>query len=103
MIRISFITLADGREYKINAAPGQSLMEAAVAHKIPGIIGECGGVCACATCHIYLDKADMGRVAAMGPVEEDILSLLDNVRPTSRLACQIPIMEQLDGLKVYIP
>jgi len=103
MVQITFISRAGGRSYKINAAPGQSLMEAAVAHKIPGIIGECGGVCACATCHVYLDEAAQKLVSPMGMIEEDMLSLIGKVTPDSRLACQIPITEQLDGIKIYIP
>lgn len=103
MLAIHFIRKRDGKRYDARALPGQSLMEAALAHNIPGILGECGGVCACGTCHIYLDETAAKSVPPMNMHEEDMLSLLDKAQAFSRLACQIILTEEMDGMCVYLP
>lgn len=78
-------------------------MEAAVKHNVPGIDAECGGACACATCHVYVDEAWQAAVGDPAPMEEDMLDYASDVRPSSRLSCQIRITPALDGLILHTP
>jgi 2Fe-2S ferredoxin len=102
MTLITFVA-HDGVETDINVAPGASVMEAAVQNGVSGIIGECGGVCACATCHVYFDPEAFARVGAPGETEAGMLEFSAGPRPTSRLSCQIKVTEALDGLVVHMP
>ena len=100
--RIVFIT-ADGTEHPVQATSGQTLMQCAQENLVPGILGDCGGCCSCATCHGYVDPAWISRV---GPATEDERLLLDgglDVRPNSRLTCQVFVAPELDGLVVHLP
>jgi ferredoxin, 2Fe-2S len=103
MTQITYIE-PTGREVTVDVAEGWSLMQAAVAHGVDGIVGECGGSCACATCHCYVDEARMGDLP---PPEEGELAMLDCVvaerRATSRLACQIKAGPGMEGLRVVLP
>lgn len=103
MPTVSFIQ-ADGARSDITIADGTTLMLAATAHGIPGLIGECGGNAMCATCHVYIDGAWASRLR---PPRDDEDALLDDTaderRPTSRLSCQITITSDLDGLVVHLP
>jgi len=92
-----------GHETKVEAENGSTVMEAAIRNAIPGIVAECGGACACATCHVYVDEAFMAVVGEPEPMEEDMLDFAFDVRPTSRLSCQIKIRDNLDGLIVTTP
>jgi 2Fe-2S ferredoxin len=78
-------------------------MEAAVRNAIPGIEAECGGACACATCHVYVDASWQDRLPPPQSMEEDMLDFAYDVRPTSRLSCQIRIRPDLEGLVVTTP
>ena len=78
-------------------------MEAAVKNSVPGIDADCGGACACATCHVYVDAAWTDKVGERGNLEESMLGFADTAEPTSRLACQIKLTDQLDGLVVRLP
>lgn len=78
-------------------------MEAAKKNDIPGIEAECGGACACATCHVYVDEAWTGKVGKAEEMEEDMLDFAFDVRPESRLCCQIKVSDELDGLVVKVP
>ena len=102
MPRITYIEHS-GVEHLVDAKPGLSLMEAAVKNSIPGIDADCGGACACATCHVYVDAAWIDKVGDRGNLEESMLGFADTVEPTSRLACQIKLTDQLDGLVVRLP
>lgn len=102
MPRICFIE-HDGHEHSVEAEPSWSLMESAVRHGIPGIDGDCGGVCACATCHVYIDPAWVSRLGERSETETDMLELAADVEESSRLACQIEITGELDGLVVRMP
>jgi ferredoxin, 2Fe-2S len=82
---------------------GSTVMETAIKNAIPGILAECGGACACATCHVYVDEAFMGLVGDPQPMEEDMLDFAYDVRPNSRLSCQIRVREDFDGLTVTTP
>lgn len=78
-------------------------METAVKAGVKGIVAECGGSCACATCHVYVDEAFSDEVGEAGPLEDDMLDgAAAERRPTSRLSCQIKMRDELDGLKVTI-
>lgn len=102
MAKITFIQ-PDGSQQSVEAKPGQTVMEAARLANIAGIEAECGGACACATCHVYVDEnwtAKTGKAAAM---EEDMLDFAFDVRPQSRLSCQIKVTPELDGLVLRLP
>lgn len=103
MPKITFIT-ADGKEYKVDATSGHSLMQTALENLVPGIDADCGGVAACGTCHVYVDPAWVGAVGPATPgQEEQMLSLTDNAESNSRLCCQVAVADHLDGLVVRIP
>lgn len=102
MARIIFITPDDAR-YEVDAAAGSSAMENAVRNDIPGIDADCGGACACATCHVYVDKAWREATGTPSEMEEDMLDFASELRPGSRLSCQIRMNEALDGLVLRVP
>jgi len=103
MSRIVFV-LATGERRTVDAHDRLSIMVTAIDNDIPGIAGECGGACACATCHVYIDPDDIRRVPAASLME---CEMLDGVaaerRPESRLGCQIAVSNTLDGLTVHVP
>ena len=102
MPKITFID-ATGASHVIDAEVGSTVMETALRNNIPGIEAECGGACACATCHVYVDEAWREKVGGPSPMEEDMLDFGYEVRPSSRLSCQIKVTEELDGLVVSTP
>jgi 2Fe-2S ferredoxin len=103
MPKVVFISL-DGAQRVVDATAGESVMAAAVRNGIPGIIGECGGNCSCATCHVYVGDDFAPAVGGAGDMEDDLLDLgVADRRDTSRLSCQIPVTEDLDGLTVHVP
>lgn len=102
MTKITYIT-HDGKEHSLDAENGTTVMENAVRNSIPGIEAECGGACACATCHIYIDKDWVDVVGKPEAIEEDMLDFAYEMKPESRLSCQVTISDKLDGLVVRIP
>ena len=102
MPRVLYIE-ADGTEHTADAPEGWTVMEGAVKNNIPGIDADCGGACACATCHVYVEPEWVEATGAPAPMEEDMLDFAVDVRPTSRLSCQIKMTAALDGLTVRIP
>ena len=102
MTRVVFIDSA-GNETEVNAENGVSLMEAAFANDIEGIVAECGGACACATCHVWVDDAFMPIVGEPGDLEQSMLEFNEHTRSNSRLSCQIEVSDELEGLKVTTP
>ncbi len=102
MAKITYIEF-DGTEHSVEVKPGLSVMEGAVKNNIPGIVAECGGACACATCHVHVAEQWKERVGDPAPMEEDMLDFAFDVRPTSRLSCQIRVRPELDGLVVHTP
>ena len=80
-----------------------TVMETAIKHNVPGIDADCGGACACATCHVYVDAAFADKVGKPSAMEQSMLDFAENVKETSRLSCQIKIRDDLDGLKVTTP
>ena len=103
MARILFITQRDGKQFSVNEVPGITIMEAALKNDIPGILGECGGACSCATCHVYIDDDWLDRVGEPNIMEEDMLDFAFERTENSRLSCQITLDESLDGIVVHIP
>jgi 2Fe-2S ferredoxin len=102
MPTITFIAF-DGTRHTVEAPVGHSLMQAATANAVPGIDGDCGGQCACATCHVYVGPEWSALTGPRTEAEEDMLNFADDFRATSRLGCQIMITEALDGLEVSMP
>lgn len=102
MAKITYIE-HDGTDHVIDVKPGLTVMEGAVKNNVPGIDADCGGACACATCHVYVDEAWREKVGGPSPMEEDMLDFGYDVRPNSRLSCQIKVTPELDGLVVRMP
>ena len=101
MAKITFI-LNDGTERVVEAEPGMTVMEAAVKNSVPGIAAECGGACACATCHVYVDPEWADKIPPPDAQEDGMLGCVLDRRPTSRLSCQIVLKPALDGLTVEV-
>ena len=102
MPKITYIDVS-GTERSVEAPAGWTVMETAVKNNVPGIDAECGGACACATCHVYVDDAWMQAVGAAQPMETDMLDFASDVQANSRLSCQIKVTPALDGLIVRTP
>jgi len=102
MPKITFIDFG-GTARTVDAVVGSTVMETAIKNGIPGIEAECGGACACATCHVYVEAAWREKTGEPSPMEEDMLEFGYDVRANSRLSCQIKVTEDLDGLVVRTP
>ncbi|MDN2581317.1 2Fe-2S iron-sulfur cluster-binding protein [Aquibium sp. ELW1220] len=102
MTKITYIAF-DGTRFEVNAENGSTVMENAIRNSVPGIEAECGGACACATCHVYVDEAWSALTGEPEAMEEDMLDFAFDVQPTSRLSCQIKVRDELDGLVVRVP
>ena len=102
MTKLTYLTV-DGTRFEVEAENGSTVMENAVRNAVPGIEAECGGACACATCHVYVDEAWTDIVGEPESMEEDMLDFAYDVRPNSRLSCQIKVRSELDGLVVTVP
>ena len=102
MISITYIE-HDGTERSIEARPGSAVMLAAVTNGVPGIDADCGGSCSCATCHVFVNEEWLSKTGEISPTEEAMRSLSPDRKENSRLACQIPVTEDLDGLVVTTP
>ena len=103
MPKITFIDHA-GESRTGDASPGETLMEAGVKNDVPGLEAECGGACACATCHVYILDAYMPEVGPPAPAERDMLEFANApVQANSRLSCQICVTEEMDGMQVTTP
>jgi ferredoxin, 2Fe-2S len=102
MVKITYIDSA-GTSRTAEGEVGATVMETAIRNAIPGIEAECGGACACSTCHVYVDEAWREKTGEPSPMEEDMLDFAFEVKPNSRLSCQIRVSEDLDGLVVTTP
>ncbi len=102
MPKITYIA-HDGHQYEVEADIGTTVMENAVKNSVPGIEAECGGACACATCHVYVDDAWREKTGEPEIMEEDMLDFAFEPKESSRLSCQIKMSDELDGLVVRIP
>jgi 2Fe-2S ferredoxin len=102
MSKVTYIESSGDRRV-VDLEPGLSVMEGAVQNGVRGIAANCRGSCACATCHVYVDEAWQMRTGARNELEEAMLEMADDLRPNSRLACQITMTKELDGLVVHVP
>ena len=103
MAKITYIE-HDGAEHVIDVKTGLSVMEGAVKNNIPGIDADCGGACACATCHVFVDDPAMAaKIPPKSDMEETMLDFAPEIQPNSRLSCQIKVTKELDGLIVRMP
>ena len=102
MPKINFVAF-DGTQYEVETKEGSTVMEAAIKNGVPGIEAECGGACACATCHVYVDDDWIEQAGEPDMMEEDMLDFAQDVEPNSRLSCHIKMSDALDGVVIRIP
>jgi len=102
MPRVNYVE-HNGKRHTIEVPVGFSVMEGAVNNNIPGIDGDCGGACACATCHVYVDPKWADALPRPTELESDMLGFANEPDERSRLSCQIKMTPELDGLTVYLP
>ena len=102
MVKITYID-HEGPSRDVDAKVGESVMEAAIRNNIPGIDADCGGACACATCHVYVDEAFLPKTGEQEAMEQSMLDFADGVQDNSRLSCQIQVSDELEGLTVTTP
>ena len=102
MAKITYVEHG-GTEHAVDLPDGLSVMEGALRYTVPGIDGDCGGACACATCHVYVEGDWLEKLPAMNDLERDMLDFAFDVKDNSRLSCQIKVSPALDGLVVRTP
>ena len=102
MSKIKYIEFS-GTEHLVDGVVGESLMEIALSNDVPGIEADCGGSCACGTCHVYIEKNWLNKLEEKSDMENSMLEFTDNVKENSRLSCQIEFEDDLDGLEVTLP
>lgn len=102
MTRIKYVEF-NGAEHIVEAEDGKSVMQTAVDSMLPGILGDCGGSCSCATCHVYVDPAWAGKLPPQSADEAMMISGALSAQDNSRLGCQITVQPELDGLVVRLP
>jgi 2Fe-2S ferredoxin len=102
MVQVVYVHASGEREV-VDVAEGETVMRGAVENGVSGIEAMCGGACSCATCHVYIDGAWIERLDPPHEPETDMLELVEDPRPASRLCCQIQVSSELDGLIVHIP
>jgi 2Fe-2S ferredoxin len=102
MPNITFIDF-EGTQRSVDANVGDTLMETATSNDIPGIDADCGGACACATCHVYIDASWQSEVGPAAELEAEMLEVAEEVKPNSRLSCQVFVTDAMDGLVVRTP
>ena len=102
MVKITYVEFG-GTEHVVDVPEGLTVMEGARDNDIPGIEADCGGACACSTCHVYVDEAWVAKLPAREPMEEDMLDFAHEAKPNSRLTCQVRVTPDLEGLIVRMP
>ena len=102
MIKVTYIEF-DGTPHTVEASPGTTLMEGAISNDVPGIVAECGGTCACATCHVYVEPQWAEMTGSPGPQEDGMLECVMDRHDSSRLSCQIELTDEMDGMVVKLP
>ncbi len=102
MPKITYIE-HNGKSHTLEVANGLTVMEGAVQNNIPGIDADCGGSCACATCHVYVDEKWFKKLSNKESAEEDMLDMAFEPKTSSRLSCQLTVSNELDGLVVNMP
>jgi 2Fe-2S ferredoxin len=102
MALVKFVT-HDGNEVEANVNTGDSIMTAAIDNGIDAIVAECGGACACATCHCYIDEAWTDKVSPAEEIEKEMLDCALDTKDNSRLSCQVVMTDEMDGIVVHLP
>lgn len=103
MPKITYIQ-ADGTQHVVEATIGTSLMQTALNNGVAGILGDCGGACQCATCHVYIDAPWRGQLPSIGDMEDAMLDSSPAPRKDiSRLACEVTVRPEFDGMVVHLP
>ena len=102
MVKITYVEFG-GTEHVVDVPEGLTVMEGARDNDIPGIEADCGGACACSTCHVYVDEAWVAKLPGREPMEEDMLDFAHEAKPNSRLTCQVRVTPELEGLVVRMP
>jgi ferredoxin, 2Fe-2S len=104
MVKLTFV-VRGGRRFEVETNAGTTARDAALSNNVPGIDGDCGGACACATCHVYVDPAWINTVGRLveGTMESDLLQFAEGITTDSRLACQIILDKPLEGLVLHVP
>jgi len=102
MAQVTYINV-DGKKFVVEVESGENLMQAAIDNGVPGILGDCGGGCACATCHVFVDPDWADKTGKASELEADMLDGLLDPKPTSRLCCQIVMSDSLDGVVLHLP
>ena len=102
MATVTFVH-SDGSTHRVQAPLDRTLMQLALDHSVPGILGDCGGACSCATCHAYVDPPWFDRLPPMGESERFMLEAALDPRANSRLCCQIKMCAELDGIVIRLP
>ena len=103
MAKITYIE-HNGTQHVVEVSNGLTVMEGARDNNIPGIEADCGGACACSTCHVYIDKSWVNKLPPIDDIEKDMLDFAyEPDEKTSRLTCQIQVTDELDGLIVRMP
>jgi|TARA_Y100000310_G_scaffold57880_1_gene53036 2Fe-2S ferredoxin len=102
MPKITYIE-HNGKSHTIDVAKELSVMEAAIQNNIPGIEADCGGACACATCHVYVDEKWFNKLKKKEEAEQDMLDMAFEPNSYSRLSCQLTVTDELDGMVVKMP
>ena len=102
MPKITYIE-HNGKSHTLEVANGLTVMEGAVQNNIPGIDADCGGSCACATCHVYVNEKWFDKLPNKESAEEDMLDMAFEPKTSSRLSCQLTVSDELDGLVVNMP
>ena len=102
MPKVTYIEY-NGKEHEVEVEKGLSIMEGAVQNGVPGIDADCGGACACATCHVYVKEEWLDKLSEQGESEKDMLDFAFETKSNSRLSCQLIVSDELDGLEVNIP
>ena len=101
MPKVTFVD-SKGVRHEVDVEAGNTIMEAAIDNDVPGIVAECGGACACATCHAYVDEEWIARLPEMNDMEDAMLDSALDRKTNSRLTCQISMVDELDGIEVVV-
>jgi 2Fe-2S ferredoxin len=102
MVAITYIE-HNGTRHRVEVDAGMNLMESATLNMVPGVDGQCGGICSCATCHCYVPDAWRERVGSAGDGEKQMLEFAKHSRANSRLGCQVVVSEAMDGIEIQLP
>ena len=102
MPKVTYIEF-NGKQHEVNVENGLSIMEGAVQNGVPGIDADCGGACACATCHVYVKEEGLDKLPEQGDSEKDMLDFAFETKKNSRLSCQLILEDQHDGIIVNLP